>query len=228
MSSTANNVGGGAKEDLNPSKRVCVEEEATTTTKFSSQPTAFTIFVCKDGVEVKVPLEHALQAQMVKNAYGTLSGEEAEDGSGSEEEDENKEEMKKIMVESISADTMKEIATYMKHHAETKEFTDIPTIVPSQTLSDFVKDPFDVQFVSPKTGESNKDHTARMTELVKAADFISHEKLTLLVCASFATKLKGYSFEEAKKNLGVDPNTQFTEADKARVLKENPWLEKEL
>jgi S-phase kinase-associated protein 1 len=63
----------------------------------------------------------------------------------------------------------------------------------------------------------------QLFEMIKAANFIDLKQMLNICCKSIADKIKGKTPKEMKQIFGIEGD--FTQEEKERVLRENPWLE---
>lgn len=223
--------GGGSKEDhSDQSKKMrleSVQTESVPVPEMHASPERQIILVLKDGNRLAIKEECAVQSELFKQSLGmdTPGADGDDDGSGSEEEEGDS--IVEIQVPSISLETMTEIVTYMMHHVS-NPVTEIPMPIPSNKLTDFVTDPFDLEFITARPGEDNAAFVKRMGVITECANFIDIKPLLMLTAASLAVRIKGATMRECNVNFGLDPDMEFTAEDEARIRAEHPWIETEL
>jgi S-phase kinase-associated protein 1 len=64
---------------------------------------------------------------------------------------------------------------------------------------------------------------ATLFEMILAANFLDLKPMLDVTCKAVAEMIKGKTPDEIKKVFGVEGD--FTEEEKAQVLRDNPWLE---
>ena len=64
---------------------------------------------------------------------------------------------------------------------------------------------------------------ATLFEMILAANFLDLKPMLDVTCKAVAEMIKGKTPDEIKKVFGVEGD--FTEEEKAQVLRDNPWLD---
>lgn len=61
-------------------------------------------------------------------------------------------------------------------------------------------------------------------DIILASNFLHIEELTQVSCSAIASLIRGRTLEDVKRRLYLPMDLDFTEEQKKRVKKENPWL----
>ena len=121
-----------------------------------------------------------------------------------------------IPLANVSSKFLKIILEYCEHHQYKKNQTDIIAPLTSKVPKEFIKDPWEVTFIS----QFNEDE---LIDLIQAANYMNIPALFELSCAMIASELKGKDFNEMKRRYGLD-DVNYTPAEEEEILKQYPWI----
>ncbi|CDW74175.1 UNKNOWN [Stylonychia lemnae] len=123
-----------------------------------------------------------------------------------------------IELRNIEGSYLQDIIQYCEHYNFEKQ-VDIPRPLPSSNLAQELKDQFEVQFIQ----KYDLDGTIKMIEY---SNFLNIPAIFELACASVASLFKGKSFEQVKKDFGLEDEVYTPEEEEALKLR-FPWITSE-
>merc|ERR1719183_1730702 len=158
-----------------------------------------TIVTNADGeTSHKMPLNHARMSGTIANMLDDIDDDTESD----------------IPIPNIKGEIFKKVIEFCKQHPDAPLN---PT--EEQQLEMRVKplDGWDMEFV--------RVPLATLFEMILAANFLDLKPMLDVTCKAVAEMIKGKTPDEIKKVFGVEGD--FTDEEKAQVLRDNPWLEED-
>lgn len=120
-----------------------------------------------------------------------------------------------IPLPQVRGAVLEKVVEYMKYHSAHPEDTvEIPKPLKSDNLADAVCD-WDAKFIDVEVELIN--------EIIQAANYMDIQPLLDLSCAKIASKIKGKTVEEIRKEFHI--TNDFTPEEEAQVREENRWCE---
>ena len=121
-----------------------------------------------------------------------------------------------IPLANVTSKFLKVIVEFCEHHNFKKTKTDIIAPLVSKVPKEFIKDPWEVIFISNFTDDE-------LIDLIQASNYRNIPALFELSCAMIASELKGKDFNEMKRRYGLD-DVNYTPAEEEEILKQYPWI----
>merc|ERR1712212_899830 len=112
---------------------------------------------------------------------------------------------KKIEIKKVSADILKLIVAYLKHHKGTVP-AEIAKPIRSVKMEKIVEDEWDAKFINNLSKRS-------IFQVILGANYMDIKSLLHLGCAKIATLIKGKSPEEIKKILSEEDDVKDEKID---------------
>lgn len=150
------------------------------------------VLITKEGTRIDAPLAFQRMSGFVRNVVEEFHGDI------------------QLSVPKLYLDLILE---YSAHHNYEVVLIDKP--IPSNVLKDFVKDPWDIDFLQRVKREFN------IFDLIIHVNYMDVGGLMELLFAYIASKFKGRDIESLKKKLKITED--FTEAEDIKMQRENPW-----
>ena len=119
-----------------------------------------------------------------------------------------------IPLANVTSKFLKVIVEFCEHHNFKKTKTDIIAPLVSKVPKEFIKDPWEVIFISNFTEDE-------LIDLIQASNYMNIPALFELSCAMIASELKGKDFNEMKRRYGLD-DVNYTPAEEEEILKQYP------
>ena len=157
--------------------------------------------VSKEGEKFQVSTEIKNMSQLINDILED-NGEEAQ--------------CEDIPLTQVSSKFLNVIIEYCTHYDFKKTKTDIIAPLVSKVPKEFIKDPWEVQFIMQFTEDE-------LIDLIQAANYMNIPAIFELACAMIASELKGKDFNEMKRRYGLD-DVNYTPAEEEEILKQYPWI----
>ena len=121
-----------------------------------------------------------------------------------------------IPLAQVSTKYLELIIEYCQHYNFKKTKTDIIAPLVSKVPKEFIKDPWELQFIA-------KFSEDELIDLIQAANYMNIPTIFELSCAMIASELKGKDFNEMKRRYGLD-EVDYMPAEEEEILKQYPWI----
>ena len=151
--------------------------------------------VTKEGKKYQVSSEMKNMSKLIQDLL--------DDGEEALEED--------IPLAQISNKYLESIIEYCQHYNFKKTNTDIIAPLVSKVPKEFIKDPWELAFIS-------KFSEDELIDLIQATNYMNIPTIFELSCAMIASELKGKDFNEMKRRYGLD-DVDYTPAEEEEILK---------
>ena len=112
-------------------------------------------------------------------------------------EDEEDEDTLTVPLGKVNSKMLTLVLDYCKHHKYAKIKTDLDYPLPPGKTLDFLKDPWEREFVEKLELED-------VIKLLEAANYMDLAALFEMCCAVIASQFRGKSFDECKKTFGLE------------------------
>ena len=172
-------------------------EKAASEAPAAPDPCRMVTLTSKEGNELKVKYDIAMQSKMLREAL--------------EEDDDD--EQTAIPVPNLDHATLKKAMEFAEHYIETK-MAEIDKPLKSANLNECV-DEWYARFVDMPQEE--------LFALILGANYLDMRPLLDLACAKVASMIKGKSPQEIRQTFGI--NQDFTPEELRQIEEENKWCE---
>ena len=97
----------------------------------------------------------------------------------------------------VHSDQLKLIIQYCEHFKFAHKLTKLPIPVPEGDKSQWIKDPWELNFL-------NKLDVEQLSKLLMASNYLNISSLFETCCATMAWHYKGQNFQKVKNQLGIN------------------------
>lgn len=150
-----------------------------------------------DKSDHKLPMAHARMSGTIANMLDDIDDEDVESA---------------IPIPNIKGEIMEKVIAFCKQHPDAPLN---PTEEQQLEMRTKPLEGWDLEFVNVAL--------AQLFEMILAANFLDLKPMLDITCKAVAEMIKGKTPDEIKKVFGVEGD--FTDEEKAQVLRDNPWLE---